>query len=311
MSELIGMFTILTPTYNRANTLHRVYESLSRQTCRDFEWLIIDDGSTDHTYEMVLDWQEHADFPIRYIWQKNQHKKTAFNRGVREAKGEFIVSLDSDDEMPSDALQILKDAWEAVPMAMRDRYVGVTGLCARPNGQIVGDPFPADTFDATAVDLYFKYQLKGEKFGCLRTSVLRRFPFPEDVAGFVPESLIWWAIAREGYQNRCINRVVRIYHPSTDGLTQGAVSIRNNVQGLYLLAWNVLEHHMTSFFCRPKEFLMAAARFTRFRLSLKHSGVPTGVRAFPLKSLPAKLLVTVMWPLGYALFWRDQRRGVV
>lgn len=311
MSQPTYTFTVLTPTYNRADTLHRVYESLVRQTCRDFEWLVIDDGSTDRTHDIVSTWQAQADFPIRYIWQKNQHKKTAFNRGVREAQGGLIVSLDSDDEIPADALETLKEAWHAIPDSQREGYVGVTGLCARPNNEVVGDPFPSDIFDATAVELYFKYRLKGEKFGCLRTDVLRKFPFPEEVAGFVPESLIWWAIARAGYKNRCINRVVRIYYPSADGLTQGAVSIRNNVQGLYLLAWNILEHHMACFRYRPKEFLLAAARFTRFRLSLKHSGAPTGIRAFPLKSLPGRLLVVMMWPLGYALYRRDQRRGVL
>lgn len=311
MNEPLYTFTVLTPTYNRADTLHRVYESLRRQTCQEFEWLVIDDGSTDRTHEAVQSWQARADFPIRYVWQKNQHKKTAFNRGVREARGEFVVTLDSDDEIPPDALQILKDAWSDIPLDQRERYVAVTGLCARPDGSMVGDRFPQDVFDASAVELYFRHRIKGEKFGSLRTAVLRRFPFPEDVAGFVPESLIWWAIARAGYQNRCINRVVRIYYPSADGLSQGAVSIRSNVQGLYLLAWDVLEHHMEWFRFRPKEFLMAAARYTRFRLALKHSGVPTAVQAYPLKCLPARALVAVMWPVGYALYRRDQRRGIV
>src|SRR5690606_3281073 len=94
MSDPHYVFTVLTPTYNRAATLYRVYESLRRQTCRNFEWLIVDDGSTDRTHEAVLAWQAQADFPIRYVWQKNQHKKTAFNRGVREARGEFIITLD-------------------------------------------------------------------------------------------------------------------------------------------------------------------------------------------------------------------------
>ena len=310
MSEHQYTFTILTPTYNRAGTLHRVHESLKRQTCRDFEWLIVDDGSTDRTHEAVQAWQAQAEFPIRYIWQKNQHKKTAFNRGVREARGEFIITLDSDDEVSPDALQILKDAWDNIPPAQRDRYVGVTGLCARPDGVVVGDRFPQDVFDASAVDLYFRYRIKGEKFGSLRTDVLRRFPFPDDVAGFVPESLIWWAMARAGYQNRCINRVVRIYHPSADGISRGAVSVRNNAQGLYLLAWDVLEHHMEWFRFRPKVFLMAAARFTRFRLDLEHSGVPTAVQAYPLTNAAARVLVALMWPMGYALYRRDQRRGV-
>src|SRR3546814_12004549 len=85
-------------------------------------------------------------------------------------------------------------------------------------------------------------------------------------------------MARACYLSRCINQVVRIYHPSADGLSRGAVSVRNNAQGLYLLAWDILEHHMDWFRYRPKEFLMAAARYPRFQLALGYSGVPTAGR---------------------------------
>lgn len=311
MTDPHYLFTVLTPTYNRAATLHRVYESLVAQTLRDFEWVIVDDGSTDNTHEAVLAWQAHADFPIRYVWQNNQHKKTAFNRGVREARGELIVALDSDDEIPPDALAVLKDAWDGIPPARRDSYVAVTGLCARPDGSIVGDRFPQDVFDSTAVDVHFRYRIKGEKFGCMRTDVLRRFPFPEDVAGFVPESLVWWAISRAGYLSRFVNRVVRIYHDTPGGLSQGKVSVSNNAQGLYLLNWDMLQHHLDWFRYRPKEFILAAARYTRFRLHLDHSGLPNALDAYKLTQPAARALVLLMWPLGYALYRRDRRRGVV
>lgn len=97
--ELRPLFTVFTPTYNRAHLLHRVYESLKKQTCKDFEWLIVDDGSTDATGDLIAAWQQESltDFPIRYIWQDNGHKKSAFNRGVKEAHGELFVPWDSDD----------------------------------------------------------------------------------------------------------------------------------------------------------------------------------------------------------------------
>src|SRR5690606_27363734 len=91
------LFTVLTLTYNRVHTLSRVYESLAEQTFQDFEWLVIDDGSVDDTRARVLAWQQQARFPIRYEWQPNGCKKTAFNRGVRETRGELVVVLDSDD----------------------------------------------------------------------------------------------------------------------------------------------------------------------------------------------------------------------
>ena len=100
------------------------------------------------------------------------------------------------------------------------------------------------------------------------------------------------------------------YAISSGGLSQGAVSVGNNAQGLYLLAWDMLQHHLEFFRYRPREFIMAAARYTRFRLHLKHSGVPTAVQAYKLTNPVAKFMVAAMWPLGYAMYRRDRRRGV-
>jgi len=310
MTDPQYLFTVLTPTYNRAATLQRVFESLARQTCRDFEWLVVDDGSTDNTHAMVLAWQARADFRIRYVWQPNQHKKAAFNRGVREARGRLLVALDSDDELPPDALETFRRAWEELPAHRRDAYVAVTGLCARPDGRIVGDRYPDGLHDGTAIDMFFRHRVRGEKFSSMRTDVLRRFPYPENVAGFVPESLIWWEIARAGYLQRFINHVVRIYHDTPGGLSRSGLSVSGNVQGLYLLAWDMLQHHMPLFSHRPRVFLMAAARYTRFRLHLDRSGLPSAVEAYRLTQPAALLLVWLMWPLGYLLYRRDRHRQV-
>ncbi len=125
----------------------------------------------------------------------------------------------------------------------------------------------------------------------------------------MPESLIWWEIARAGYLQRFINRVVRIYHDNPGGLSRGGVSA-GNVQGLYLLAWDMLQHHMRLFRCRPRVFLMAAARYTRFRLHLDRSGLPSAVDTYRLTQPVALALVWLMWPLGYALYRRDRHREV-
>lgn len=134
MSEMLSMntssfnytFTIFTPTYNRASTLHRVYESLVCQTFQDFEWLIVDDGSTDNTKEVVEEWQNSASFPIRYYWQNNQGKHIAFNFGVQEARGELFLTLDSDDACKPFALDRLKYHWDRIPICERDRFSAVT-----------------------------------------------------------------------------------------------------------------------------------------------------------------------------------------
>src|SRR5690554_5503093 len=128
------LFTVLTPTYNRAHTLERVYSSLEEQSFQDFEWVIVDDGSTDDTRERVREWQQQARFPIHYFWQENQHKKTAFNKGVREAHGELIVALDSDDSLDMNALDTMAQVWNDIPPPERSKFVAITGLCERPGG---------------------------------------------------------------------------------------------------------------------------------------------------------------------------------
>lgn len=93
---MVPTFTVFTPTYNRAHTLLRVFSSLQAQTFQDFEWLIVDDGSTDGTEELIKHWGSESHFPVRYFKQENRGKHVAFNRGVREATGQFFLPLDSD-----------------------------------------------------------------------------------------------------------------------------------------------------------------------------------------------------------------------
>src|SRR5690242_10850122 len=109
------LFTVFTPTYNRAHTLHRVFDSLRAQTIRDFEWLVIDDGSVDGTSEQISEWTNTVDFPIRYFKQKNSGKHIAHNLAAREARGQFFLPLDSDDACMPDALERLSYHWNSIP----------------------------------------------------------------------------------------------------------------------------------------------------------------------------------------------------
>lgn len=307
MSTPRHLFTVLTPAYNRAHTLERTYQSLREQTCQDFEWVVVDDGSTDDTRKKILGWKQESRFPVHYHWQENQHKKTAFNLGVTHACGKWVVALDSDDTLELDALYSMAQVEKSIPAAERDNYVGIIGLCARPDGAIVGDMFPTDVLDATSLDLNFKYQVSGEKFGCLRTSVLRQFPFPEDIPGFVPESLVWRAIARAGYLNRFVNQVFRVYYDSPDSLSQQGQQSAQHALGLWLLARDTVMDCLPWFRHAPASFLMAAARYTRFRLHLRHTDKAI-LQDRPLRGVRAHLLVLFMAPAGLLLYLRDVSR---
>lgn len=303
-------FTVLTPTFNRADTLPRVYESLKAQSFGDFEWLIIDDGSTDNTSELIAEWANEGIIPIRYAWQPNQHKKTAFNNGVSMAHGELIVALDSDDTLLPDALSSMWSTWNSIPANQRRGYIAVTGLCQRPDGTVVGDKYVRDMIDMTSIDMYFKYRPQGEKFGCLNTEILRHFPFPEEYEGFVPESIVWRKIARAGYLTRFVNDVYRVYYDSSDSLSrQGATNASQHATGLLLLAHDTIEKSIAWFFKSPLEFVKSAIRYTRFRLHLKgqHRKVPTALR---LRSPAAWVLVVLTYPIGLSLYLRDRVKFV-
>jgi glycosyltransferase involved in cell wall biosynthesis len=293
-------FTVLTPTYNRAHTLLRVYESLKRQTFRDFEWLIIDDGSTDNTKELVEKFQEDNFFHIHYFRQENAHKKTAFNRGVKEAKGQFFLTLDSDDEALPDALEIFNRHWCRIPENQREIFSAVTGLCVTAQGKIVGDKFPEDVFDSDSLEVRYRYRNGGEKWGFHRTAVLRKFPFPENVQGFVPESVVWSAIASR-YKTRFVNDAVRVYHTEADSLsTQSCVSI--NADGQALWAREALCNELHWFRFKPLWFFYVAANYTRFHLHLnkKQPG-----KHWPLNGKFPKFLVFFMWPVGVVRYYYD------
>ena len=305
------LFSVITPTYNRAHTLERVYRSLQEQSFQDFEWVVVDDGSTDTTRTLVQGWQQQASFPICYVWQPNQHKKTAFNNGVRHARGEWLVAIDSDDELDPNALYHMAGVWEQIPPDLRTRTVAITGLCMHPDGRVVGDLYPRDVMDVSSLDMTFRYHVRGEKFGCLRTDVLRQFPFPEDIHGFVPESLVWRAIARAGYMTRFVNQVFRVYHDEDRGLSHDDVpDSGRHALGLWLLAHDTVAHCLGWFRYQPMAFFRAAIRYTRFSLHMRAQRVarPAGRR---LGCWGARLLVAAMWPLGAILYLRDRLRDAV
>lgn len=297
-------FTVFTPTYNRARTLHRVYESLLKQTFRDFEWLIVDDGSVDNTAELVEGWKQAAWFPIRYIRKPNGGKHTAWNMGVDLARGELFISLDSDDACMPEALQTFHDTWEGIDPSRRAIFTGVTALVVDEGGTLSGTRFPQDVLDSNSIEIRLRHKVKGEKWGFHRIEVLRRFPFPEvDGATFIPESTVWFRIALD-YQTRYINRVLRTwYQPPKDRSRLTVSPIWINAAGrslVHLMAINEMEAFLwidPAFFCR------AAANFAR---TSWHAGAGMASQWRALSNKRARVLWLTMLPVGGLLLLHDR-----
>lgn len=164
--------TIFTPAYNRAHTLGRTYESLLRQTCDDFEWLIVDDGSKDSTKELVESWMQENKISIRYIYQQNQGMHGAHNTAYRNIHTELNTCIDSDDYMPDDAVETIINFWKANGS---EKYAGIIGLDCIENGNIIGTSFPKEMKETTLNGFYVKGG-KGDKKLVYRTEVIKQYP---------------------------------------------------------------------------------------------------------------------------------------
>jgi len=296
-------FTVFTPTYNRAHTLHRVYESLSRQTVRDFEWLIVDDGSDDGTGDLAARWQKVADFPVRYVRQRNLGKHVAFNHGVREAAGQLFLPLDSDDACVPQALERFIHQWESIPEDQRARFTGVTARCMDESGRPVGKPFPLDVIDSDSLTMRYQFQVTDEKWGFHRTEVLRRFPFPEDVPrGYLPEAVVWSRIARV-YKTRFVNEPLRIYYTDQPSLMRGDGPERH-AAAARLADLMVLNEHLDYFKYGPLAFCRSAAQYVRLSM---HAGTGPAGQFAEIGSMLGKLLWMIAYPVGLAVYLRDRR----
>jgi glycosyltransferase involved in cell wall biosynthesis len=226
------LFTIFIPTYNRAHLLPRALASIEAQTYRGFDVVIIDDGSSDGTQELITEWRARTNFSVFYQWQPNQGKHAAHNAALPHLRGQLTVIFDSDDLLVGGALAQLKSHWEAISAAQREHYSGVEGLVSYFDGTLEGTRFPGDVFDSDYIEIRRKYHVQGDKRGCVRSDILRAFPFPQFPGErHVRPSLLWKRIAHQ-YKTRFINSVIMQVERQPGGLSSNRFRLRTrNPQG--------------------------------------------------------------------------------
>ena len=209
--------TVFTPTYNRAYTLERLYKSLLNQTCYDFEWLIVDDGSTDGTSALIDSFQNNQLFDVRYYRQENSGKHVAINNGVDLAEGELFFIVDSDDYLTDDAIEKII-SWSST-LPSDDDYAGISGNRGYSVNELIGTTFSGEYIDATALERE-KYSITGDKAEVFFTHVLRKYKFPVfENEKFMTENVVWYAIAADRYKIRWFNEIIYITEYLPDGLT--------------------------------------------------------------------------------------------
>lgn len=211
--------TILTPTYNRGGVLPQLYDSLKNQTCKDFEWVIVDDGSKDDTQEVVKAWLSDADFPIRYFFKENGGKHTALNYAVKKIESELTFIVDSDDTLKEDAIETV--------LRYHRRYedeeniCGYTFLRAYPDGKVNGKEFVPNERVASYTEARVNSDdTMADKAEVFKTECLREFTFPEyQGEKFLGEDIVWVRMARK-YMMVHINKAIYIGNYQDDGLTK-------------------------------------------------------------------------------------------
>lgn len=279
--------TVFTPAYNRAHTIARTYESLCRQTCQDFEWLIVDDGSTDHTRELVESWIQEKKIPICYIYQENQGMHGAHNTAYRNITTELNTCIDSDDYMPDDAVEKICSFWKKHGS---DRYAGLIGLDQTEDGRIIGTFFP-ENMKETTLSGFYQQGGKGDKKLVYRTDVIRKFPEYPLFEGERYVGLAYkYMLIDLDYKLLTINEPLVVVEYQEDG------SSRN----MYKQYW---KNPKGFAFFRKTEMLVTHSFKRKFMVCCHYvsSSILAKNKNF-LSESPCKALTVVAIPFGYVLY---------
>ena len=304
MSKDEVIISVLTPTWNRASYLDRVYVGLANQTYKKFEWIVADDGSTDATEAIVRALAAQSDFPVIYI-RADRHvgKIRVDNEAVKRARGEFILWCDSDDFLQSNALQRLWETWNSIPQERQSDYVGVTALAATEQG-CIANPFPEVAFkDVSWNDLAELHGVTGDMLFFARADDLKAHPFPE-VDMVIPESVVWTAIGHR--PARLIPEVLQIKEYQAAHAISFSGTMSYNRGRAYALAATVrnLRHYRRSLTVRTWRLI------TYIRYCL-HGEIKLG-RAIDLWGRNSTLSTFLLaLPFAWALALKDRLQGKV
>ena len=280
--------TVFTPTYNRANTLFRTYESLCLQTCSDFEWLIVDDGSSDETKELVSSWIAERKISIRYMWKKNGGLHTGYNTAIKNINTELCVCVDSDDWMPEDAVDIIIEEWKR---RGSNGYSGIIGLDFTPDGKQVGNDLPSVS-QVHVAELMSRYQNTGDRKIVMRTDLLKQvFPQPtfDGERNFNPIYLILKIDQLHPFL--VLNKNLCYVDYQQDGMSANIFNqYFNSPRSFVELRRLYVSLNHTTFLWRLKQYIHLVANCKIAKIN-------------PYKLGTNNFLITALYPLGILLYY--------
>ena len=280
--------TVFTPTFNRAYTLHKCYESLRRQTSKDFVWLIIDDGSSDNTKELVESWINEKEVDIRYHYQNNKGMHGAHNTAYELIDTQINTCIDSDDYMTDDAVEKIVEFWKS----NRNRgLAGFVALDAYENGKIIGTKLPSDVSETTYFDIYNTLGVKGDKKFIYRSDLTKLYPYPIFEGEKYVSLAYKYAKLDDDYKLGIMNEVVCIVEYMEDGSSLNMFKqYRRNPRGFAFIRIENMKNPRISSKNKFKECIHYVS-----------SGILSKDKQF-LKKTPNKVMTVLAIPFGIALY---------
>lgn len=265
-------FTVFTPVYNGQDCFYRVLQSVLNQTLKDFEWIIVNDGSSDNSEEIILKGIENiTDFDVKYISQSNIGKALTTEKVLRMAKGELFVPADQDDTFESNTLEFFASQWDKCDQTITS---GISVLCQDEHGSIVGDSFPDNGKHFSNFELDYKYNVNGEKWGCISVELFKSINFPRHKRGYYQGSY-WWYQVTKNYKALCFNEPLRTYYSNDSGMTATMrksipwYQLKNNMHYRFWLFKNygylILRHSPEQFLRRFVYYPMVEISRVKFR----------------------------------------------
>lgn len=288
--------TVFTPTYNRGVLLYNLYNSLLTQTCKDFEWLIVDDGSNDNTKQIVNSFVCENKIRIFYLFKNNGGKHSAINLGILNAKGNLFFIVDSDDFLSSNAVERI--IWHYAFVEQRNDYSGICGLKVFQNGSIIGDRHPNDIIECSLFHFRYKLKIKGDRAEIYKTQVLKEFLFPIfENEKFCAESLLWNRIALKYPNMRFFSEPIYICEYLDGGLSDNSIVNRQKSSSYTLLLNEELSKCNIPFQYK----IRAVINFWRFSFYHNSSFLNKFYRVNIIYSL-------IAYPIGFVMYLIDKFR---
>lgn len=280
------MISIITPTYNRSNLLPRLYNALLRQTSKSFEWIIIDDGSTDNTKYLVEKWIEENKLKITYTYQKNRGKYIAHNSGVKKASGDLCFCIDSDDFPTDTCIEDILKVWKK----NNNEYAGIIALKSYTNERIIGTELPSNIQATSLYELTEKYKCHGDKTLVYKTDILKKNLFPEfEDVKFVTEAVVYDKIDVNN-KMLLLNKILCICEYQEDGYSHNYMKlILNNPIGFNIYYMQRIDMALT-----PYQRIIYSSKYHVFKwMSGKNSYTYNGNH---------KILVSASIPLAFIFY---------